>query len=304
MAIIALVCVLTFLHYVGAQMRGPVLSLYAAAHGATPTGVGLIIGAHMLAAAVGSIPLGRASDIWGRRPLMLAAMALSVATSLLLPLFESEYALVAIYGLAGLGVAAFTPSALSLVGDAAPPSKIGHAYAWYSTAHYGAIAIGPFLGGVLAEWWGYRAAFVGSAVGIGIALGVGLAIPVRRKAPTSERPGATFADVRNDPGIWAGWIVAVSGLLIQGCGVHVLSSARSRTGLDACRHRARFPRPRACEHARARAGGLARGSQRALSTLCDQWHPRSVARRRVAVLEKPHLVVEERSHSVRTSQRK
>jgi len=139
MAIIALVCVLTFLHYVGAQMRGPVLSLYAAAHGATPTGVGLIIGAHMLAAAVGSIPLGRASDIWGRRPLMLAAMALSVATSLLLPLFESEYALVAIYGLAGLGVAAFTPSALSLVGDAAPPSKIGHAYAWYSTAHYGAI---------------------------------------------------------------------------------------------------------------------------------------------------------------------
>ncbi|TMF35975.1 MAG: MFS transporter [Chloroflexi bacterium] len=56
MAIIALVCVLTFLHYVGAQMRGPVLSLYAAAHGATPTGVGLIIGAHMLAAAVGSIP--------------------------------------------------------------------------------------------------------------------------------------------------------------------------------------------------------------------------------------------------------
>src|SRR2546426_791590 len=103
MAIIALVCVLTFLHYVGAQMRGPVLSLYAAAHGATPTGVGLIIGAHMLAAAVGSIPLGRASDIWGRRPLMLAAMALSVATSLLLPLFEREYALVAIYGLAGLG---------------------------------------------------------------------------------------------------------------------------------------------------------------------------------------------------------
>ena len=216
MAIIALVCVLTFLHYVGAQMRGPVLSLYAAAHGATPTGVGLIIGAHMLAAAVGSIPLGRASDIWGRRPLMLAAMALSVATSLLLPLFESEYALVAIYGLAGLGVAAFTPSALSLVGDAAPPSKIGHAYAWYSTAHYGAIGIGPFLGGVVAEWWGYRAAFVGSAVGIGIALGVGLAIPVRRKAPMSERPAATFADVRNDPGIWAGWIVAVSGLLIQG----------------------------------------------------------------------------------------
>src|SRR2546422_9269996 len=105
-------------------MRGPVLSLYAAAHGATPTGVGLIIGAHMLAAAVGSIPLGRASDIWGRRPLMLAAMALSVATSLLLPLFESEYGLGAVYGAASLGGAAFPPTAPSSGGAARPPGEI------------------------------------------------------------------------------------------------------------------------------------------------------------------------------------
>src|SRR2546421_11630960 len=132
-ATIAVVCILTFLHYVGAQMRGPVLSLYAAAHGATATGVGLIIGAHMAAAGAGSLPLGRASDIWGRRPLMLAGLMLSAVTSLLLTLFEDELALMTVYGLAGLGVAAFTPAALSLVGDKAPPDKIGHAYAWYST---------------------------------------------------------------------------------------------------------------------------------------------------------------------------
>src|SRR5882672_8664911 len=106
-ATIAVVCILTFLHHVGAQMRGPVLSLYAAAHGATATGVGLIMGAHMAAAAIGSIPLGRVSDVWGRRRLMLAGMAVGVVTSLLLPLVTDELALVTIYGLAGLGVAAF-----------------------------------------------------------------------------------------------------------------------------------------------------------------------------------------------------
>lgn len=216
MPIIALVCVLTFLHYVGAQMRGPVLSLYAAEHGATPTGVGLIIGAHMMAAAIGSIPLGRASDIWGRRPLMLAAMVLSVITSLLLPLFESEYALMAIYGLAGLAVAAFTPSALSLVGDAAPAGRVGHAYAWYSTAHYGAIGIGPFVGGVLAERWGYRTAFVVAAGGIAVALAIGH----RMLGPSATRATApsiaTFADIKGDRNIWAGWIVSASGLLVQG----------------------------------------------------------------------------------------
>ena len=213
--VLTLVCVLTFLHYVGAQMRGPVLSLYAAAHGATAAGVGLIMGAHMAAAAIGSIPLGRVSDVWGRRRLMLGGMAVGVVTSLLLPFVEDELGLMAIYGLAGLGVAAFTPSALSLVGDAAPPGRVGHAYAWYSTAHYGAIGVGPFLGGLVAEWFGYRAAFVVSAIGIAIALAVGRALP-SRSAGSMSSSGATFADIRSNASVWAGWIVSVSGLLIQG----------------------------------------------------------------------------------------
>ena len=215
--VVVLVSALTFLHYVGAQMRAaPVLPLYAAAHGATATGVGLIIGAHMAAAAVGSIPLGRVSDVWGRRPLLLGGMALGVVTSLLLPLVEGQLALMAIYGLAGFGVAAFTPSALSLVGDAAAPGRAGQAFAWYSTAHYGAIAIGPFLGGLVADRWGYRSAFVGSAVGIAVALLGGLALPVRAAPRRSPLPGATFADIRGNASVWAGWTLSVGGFLIQG----------------------------------------------------------------------------------------
>jgi MFS family permease len=216
-SVLLLVCLLTFLHYVGAQMRAaPVLPLYAAVHGATATGVGLIIGAHMMAAAVGSIPLGRASDVWGRRALLLGGMAVGVVTSLLLPLVEGELALMTIYGLAGFGVAAFTPAALSLVGDAAAPGRAGHAFAWYSTAHYGAIAIGPFLGGLVADRWGFRAAFVGSAIGIAIAFVGGLALPMRAAAHTTQRSSATFADIRGNADVWAGWIVSVSGFLLQG----------------------------------------------------------------------------------------
>jgi MFS family permease len=86
-------------------------------------------------------------------------------------------ALITIYGLAGFGVAAFTPSALSLVGDAAAPGRAGYAFAWYTTAHYGAIAVGPFLGGLAAQWWGYRESFVGSAIVVAAALVFGLALP-------------------------------------------------------------------------------------------------------------------------------
>lgn len=217
MPILLVVCALTFLHYVGAQMRAaPVLPLYAVAHGATATAVGIIFGAHMAAAAGGSIPLGRASDVWGRRRLLMGGVALGVVTSLLLPLAGGVVALTVIYGLAGFGAAAFTPSALSLVGDAAVPGRAGSAFAWYSTAHYGAIAVGPFIGGLVAERWGYRAVFIASAAVMSLALIGGLALPAR--APVDRKPAsaATFGAIKRNPRVWAGWIVSVSGFLIQG----------------------------------------------------------------------------------------
>ncbi len=215
-SLVAAVCALTFVHFAAAQMRGPLVPLYAVAHGATATSVGFIMAAHMAAAAFASIPLGRASDVWGRRALLLGGMAVSAVTSLVLPLVEGGVALAVIYGLAGLGVAAFTPTAMSLVGDAAPPGAAGRAYAWYATAHYGAIGVGPFLGGLAAQWWGYRAAFIASAAGAAIAYLLGLGIAARASAPPTVRTRATFRDIRGNPMIWAGWIVGASGLVTQG----------------------------------------------------------------------------------------
>jgi MFS family permease len=212
-----LVCLLTFVHYAAAQMRGPIIPLYAVAHGATATGVGLIVGAHMMMAAAGSIPFGRAADVWGRRSFLLGGIGVGAVMSVLLPFGESAWALAVIYGLAGLGIAAFSPSALSLVGDAAAPGRMGQAFAWYATAHYGAIGIGPFVGGLVAEAWSYRLAFLGSAVGLALAFIVGLAIP--RRPPNVEpraREDAGWSAVTRNTTVWAGWILAVSGLLVQG----------------------------------------------------------------------------------------
>src|SRR3970282_572633 len=102
--VLGLVCLLTLLHYPGAYMQ-----------------VGLVMGAHMVVAAISAIPFGLASDRWGRRTLLLGGMALSALTSLLLPLVSLPPGLMVIYGAAGLGVAAFTPSVMSLVGDVAGP---------------------------------------------------------------------------------------------------------------------------------------------------------------------------------------
>jgi predicted MFS family arabinose efflux permease len=67
-----------------------------------------------------------------------------------------------------------------------------------------------------AQWWGYRAAFIGSALGIAAALVLGLMIP-RESGGAARAPSpAGFRDVLIDPTVWAGWILAVSGLFVQG----------------------------------------------------------------------------------------
>src|SRR5438128_10487102 len=117
-------------------MRGPLVPLYAVAHGATATGVGFIVAAHMAVAALASVPLGRASDVWGRRTLLLGGMATSPVTSLMLALVEHGVGLAVIYGVAALGLTDVPPSAMSLVGPARDPGAARGADAWSAAVRY------------------------------------------------------------------------------------------------------------------------------------------------------------------------
>lgn len=213
MSPLVLACVLTLLHVTGTYMRVPILPLYATAHGATPADVGLIVGLNMLVAAVCAIPLGRASDRWGRRALLIAGIVASAVTSLALPLVTSTAALALVYGLAGLGLAAFTPSIMSLVGDLAPPGAVAKTFAWYTTALYTAFGVGPIVGGLVADAAGFEAAFVTAGVIVVISLLVAFALP-RPPARTvpAPRTGGGFAAVRRNRRVWAGWLATLAGL--------------------------------------------------------------------------------------------
>ena len=233
MPLLALICLLTFLHFTGAQMRAPLIPLYAAGFGASGTWIGLIVGAHMAVAAFASIPLGRAGDRHGRRLLMLIGIAISAITSLLLPLFDEPIALLVIYGIAGLGVAAFTPSALALVGDAASPGKAGHAFGWYTAVHYAAIAIGPFLGGLAADSIGYRGAFVASGIAIAVTLLIAVFTPMQIPASAPGGAEPVFAQILGNRRVWAGWLASASGLFLQGVIFTYLPLLGSSQGLSA-----------------------------------------------------------------------
>ncbi|OGP77034.1 MAG: hypothetical protein A2Z13_03660 [Deltaproteobacteria bacterium RBG_16_64_85] len=169
---ILIACTLTFVLYLGAYMRLPLVPLFAQKLGASTFHVGLIHAGFMLAATLLSVPLGLVSDRLGRRRLILAGMAISGLTSLLLLIARSPLHVGAIYLFSGVGLACFSPAMMSYVGDVSPVPFLGRAYGWYTSALYLGMAAGPGLGGALAGG-GFGTAFLLSAIVIAAGLLLG-----------------------------------------------------------------------------------------------------------------------------------
>src|SRR3989304_2860424 len=155
-------CALSFILYLGAYMRLPLVPLFASDLGATTVQVGMINAGFMVAAALLSLPLGLVSDRLGRKRLILSGMAISGLTSLFLLLVRTPLQVGAVYLFAGVGLACFSPSMMSYVGDVSPPHFLGRAYGWYTSSLYLGMAAGPGLGGAIADG-GFRTAFLFSA---------------------------------------------------------------------------------------------------------------------------------------------
>ena len=146
--------------------------------------VGLVVGAFSLSAFFLRPWAGAVGDRRGRRILMvvgasvfgLSAAGYLVATSI--PL------LVAMRLLTGVGEALFFVGALSANVDLAPPERRGEAFSFAALALYIGIGAGPFLGELVIDQVGFRAAWL-TAIGLaGVAIVLALRLP--RMVPAAE----------------------------------------------------------------------------------------------------------------------
>lgn len=169
----------------GSYMRIPLVPLFARRMGATTVEVGMINAGFMLAAALLSLPLGLMSDRLGRKVLILAGMAISCLTSVLLLAARTPLHIGLIYLVSGVGLACFSPAMMSHVGDTVPARFLGRAYGWYTTALYLGMALGPGLGGAIATR-GFETAFAASGLIIGAGI---LACVLRVSSPPAPSPG-------------------------------------------------------------------------------------------------------------------
>ena len=115
-----------------------------------------VVIAYLLAITASIVSVGRLGDLVGRRRLLLSGIALFTLASALCGLAPNLGLLIAARALQGLGAAVMMALTLAFVGDTVAKGKTGSAMGLLGTLSAMGTAMGPALGGVLIDGFGWR----------------------------------------------------------------------------------------------------------------------------------------------------
>ncbi|HET9985334.1 MAG TPA: MFS transporter [Longimicrobiales bacterium] len=185
--------------------------------------LGWVTGAFLLGAGVFLLPFGRLADIHGRKRFFVAGMLLFTLTSILCALAPSGAALIAARLLEGVGGALVFGTGTAILTSVFPPHRLGRALGIQVAAVYLGLSLGPFLGGVLTEHFGWRSIYLFAAP---IAFAAGTLTALRLRGEWAGASGERFEGV--GAALYAGALIALmvglsrlparSGALLTGLG--------------------------------------------------------------------------------------
>src|SRR6478752_9675247 len=110
-----------------------------------------VITAYLLASTAVAPVFGTLSDIYGRRAMIIVALSLFIAGSVLCGLAPNMTVLILARGLQGLGGGGIMPIVQTVISDVVTPRERGQYQAYFSGVWVAAGIGGPILGGVFAE---------------------------------------------------------------------------------------------------------------------------------------------------------
>src|SRR5438477_4722672 len=135
------------------------------------------------------VPAGRIADRVGRKRIFLLGLALFSAASTLCGVAPSAGILIAARALQALGAALLLPSSLALVLHAFPAARRASAVALWGAVGALAAAIGPSLGSLIIQSWGWRWVFyINVPVGIAAVVRGNKLLRESRDEAASELP--------------------------------------------------------------------------------------------------------------------
>ena len=163
---------------------------------------GLVIAAPPLMATLSTPIWGRLADQFGRKKMVMRAVFAASVLLFLMGFAQTALALVALRALQGL-TSGLMAANMALVAGECPRERIGFAFGTLQVGLFAGVAIGPLVGGLLAEKLGFQIPFLFTATllalaGLLVAFGVRETYVPKRKAKLDLDP---FAMIRSWRGI-------------------------------------------------------------------------------------------------------
>ena len=150
--------------------------------------LGWVATAYTLAIAICLVPFGRAADIHGRMRVFTIGVFGFLITSLLCCFAQSGTMLIAFRTLQGIAAAMMFATSSALLSSAYPSQERGRVLGINVAAVYMGLSLGPFVGGILTQNFGWRSVFV-----VGVVLGmVAAVIALQDKVDWAEARGERF----------------------------------------------------------------------------------------------------------------
>ena len=120
---------------------------------------GAVFSAQAITMSIASPLWGAVADRFGRKPMLIRAMLGGALAVTLMAFVSNAEQLVLLRAIQGI-VAGTVSAGNALVASIAPRHRSGYAMSVLQTASWGGIALGPVIGGILADQYGYATSFV------------------------------------------------------------------------------------------------------------------------------------------------
>lgn len=128
-----------------------------------------VASSYLISTAVFLVPLGRIADIHGRKKVFTIGIALITISSFFCAYSNSGFMLIAMRTLQGLGTAMTAGTGMAIITSVFPAGERGNALGINVAAVYLGLSIGPFIGGLLTQHFGWRSLFL-TPVPLGVIL--------------------------------------------------------------------------------------------------------------------------------------
>ncbi|MBO0842993.1 MAG: MFS transporter [Nocardioides sp.] len=125
---------------------------------------------YLLTMAVGTIGSGRIGDMFGRKPVLVAALAIFFAGSAVAALSSSMDLLIGARAVQGLGAGMTFTTLMAVIADIAPPEQRSRYQGIIAMVAPFSMIVGPWVGGVITDHLGWRWIFWLNLPLIGLAL--------------------------------------------------------------------------------------------------------------------------------------